>query len=712
MTWTVGVDIGGTFTDIALLAPDQACRLWKEDSTPEEPERAVVQGLKNVAAQLDLDLHDFMSDVTLLVHGSTIALNTVITRRGPRVGLVCTSGFRDVLYFRDGFKWDRYNERLPRPKDFVDRNLRLPVRERINSAGDIVRPLLDEDVRAVARVFRALRVEAIAVALLWSVVNPEHEQRVSAIMSEELPGIPIVASNEILPEMREWQRTSATVLSAYVLPRMADYLERLERWLADAGFCQPLLLFQNNGGCARVEQTIKIPVTVLGSGPAAAPSAAAHVGQRIGSSDLVVIDMGGTSFDVCMIRGGEAERSRDIQIEHAPIGVPAVEIHSIGAGGGSIAWIDDGGALRVGPRSAGSHPGPACYGLGGSDATVTDANLLLGYLSPTSFLGGRRQLDVAQAERVIGQIADQLASPVERAAAGIISVVDAAMVDAIALISVERGIDPRGYALLAGGGAGAQHAGRLAGQLGIRRVVIPAEAGALCAYGMAVSHVRHDYSRAHHAFTNRLDLDAVNQMISELETRARKDLEEAGFGDETIDLHRFVDARYPSQTHELTIPVPGPHRLGSDDLRSMETEFHEEHARRFAYSLPALPVEILHWRVTGLGRTVDRSEVPFDESADGSPEAARAGVRHAYFQELGGFVETPVFAHDRVPARAAIEGPAIVDSATTTVVVCPNQRLIAGHGGSFLLFLDQGAEDTERFGSGREPTTSLRGRVP
>ena len=712
MTWTVGVDIGGTFTDIALLAPDQACLLWKEDSTPEEPERAVMQGLGNVAAQLDLDIRAFMSDVTLLVHGSTIALNTVITRTGPRVGLVCTSGFRDVLYFRDGFKWDRYNERLPRPRDFVDRNLRLPIRERINSTGEIVRPLVDEDARAVAQVFRALEVDAIAVALLWSVVNPEHERRVSAIMSEELPEIPVVTSSDILPEMREWQRTSATVLSAYVLPSMADYLERLERWLAESGFGQPLLLFQNNGGCARVEQAMKVPVTVLGSGPAAAPSAAAHVGRRMGSSDLVVIDMGGTSFDVCMIRGGEAERSRDIQIEHAPIGVPAVEIHSIGAGGGSIAWIDSGGALRVGPRSAGSHPGPACYGLGGNEATVTDANLLLGYLSPTSFLGGRRKLDIALAERVVGRIGDQLEIPVEEAAAGIISVVDAAMVDAIALISVERGIDPRSYTLLAGGGAGAQHAGKLASQLGMRRVVIPAEAGALCAYGMTVSDVRHDYLRAHHAFTDRLDLDAVNQVISELETRARKDLGEAGFEDETVDMHRFVDARYPSQTHELTISVPARHRLGSDDLRSIETGFHEEHERRFAYSLPALPVEILHWRVTGIGRTGDRFEVPFDESAEGSPEVARAGVRQAYFQELGGFVETPVFVHDRVPALAAIEGPAIVDSATTTVVVCPNQRLIAGHGGSFLLFLEQGAEDAERFGSGREPTTSLQGRVP
>ena len=390
-SFRIGVDIGGTFTDFTVLDDRGAVTLWKEDSTPHDHAEAILRGIEAVAGQLGLAQRELLQATSVFVHGSTIATNAVIERSGSKVGLLCTEGFRDVLYLRDGFKWDRFDVGLPRPADFVERHLRLPATERIDFTGEVVVPLEEESVRAAARRFAAAGVEAVAVAFLWSVVNPEHERRAAELLADEIPGLPVVCSADVLPEIREWQRTSAAVLSAYSLPKIEAYLRRLEAALERRGLPSRLQVMQINGGCASVGELLRRPVYALHSGPAAAPSAAQFHADNEGSRDLINVDMGGTSFDVSLIRHGRPVMSREIEVEHQPIGVAGVEVHSIGAGGGSIAWIDPGGALRVGPRSAGARPGPAAYGAGGSEPTVTDANVVLGYLAPEAVLRGRRR---------------------------------------------------------------------------------------------------------------------------------------------------------------------------------------------------------------------------------------------------------------------------------------------------------------------------------
>ena len=688
MPFRIGVDIGGTFTDFTIVDDRGNVTLWKEDSTPDDPTKAIELGLPAAAALLGLESEDLLRGATQFVHGTTIATNTLIQRSGPTVGLICTDGFRDVIYFRDGFKPERFNVHLPRPPDFVDRYLRLGVSERTRVTGEVVTPLAEDEVRQAADRFREAGVGAVAVAFLWSIVNKTHEQRAAEILREELPNVDVLCSADILPEIREWERTSATVLSAYILPRIGGYLRRLEGLLRESGFERAPLVMQNNGGCASVGEVLERPVNVLASGPAAAPAAASFYADAVEVDDLITVDMGGTSFDVCVIRAGRPAMSRTIQVEHQPIGVPGVEVHSIGAGGGSIAWIDPGGALRVGPRSAGARPGPACYGKEGEEPTVTDANVVLGYLSPDAFLGGRRQLRGDLAHRaVLTKVGEPLGLDAVEAAAGIVEVVNTNMVRGIRAVSIERGIDPRGYLLVSGGGAGGLHAARLARQLEMRRILIPKEAPTLCAFGMTVTDVRHDYTRSFHAHSSDLDARRVDKLFAELEDEARERLRNDGFERDQIQLERLVDARYPNQIHELTIPIPSCDAYSEDDLRDIERRFHHEHKQQFTYAIDDLPVEFLHWRVTGVGRTdvaAPQAREPATDAGDATADAS-LGEREAYFPEFGAFTPTALYALDRLVCGATVVGPAIIQAEATTVVVNPDDLLTVQGDGSLLI---------------------------
>ena len=684
MTYRIGIDIGGTFTDFTVVDDRGRVSLWKEDSTPDDPGRAIEQGLHAVAGNLGTDLGALLGQTALFVHGSTIATNTLIQRNGPRIGLLCTRGFRDIIHLRDGFKPERFNIHLRHPVEFVDRYLRLGVEERINPKGEVIRPLDERDVRRAAGHFRDEKVAAVAVAFLWSIMNPAHERRAAEILQDELPDAKIIVSADVLPEIREWERTSATVLSAYVLPGIDAYLRALERKLTHWGYARGPLIMQINGGCAAVAEILRRPVIALGSGPAAAPAAAAYHTQGLGAPDVISVDMGGTSFDVCLIRDGRAGMSRTIQVEQQPIGVAGVEVHSVGAGGGSIGWIDSGRALRVGPRSAGARPGPACYGLGGEEPTVTDANVVLGYLDPQVFLGGRRSLraDLAAAA-VERHVAAPLGLDVLAAAAGVIEVVDANMVDAIRAVSVERGIDPRGFTLVSGGGAGGLHAVRLARKLGVRQLLIPAEAGTYCAFGMTVTDVRHDHSEPLHALFNALDVSAVNTLFAGLESRARARMRADGFDDAQIEIERAVDARYPNQVHELTVAIAGKPPFAQRDLDAIEQAFHAEHERRFTYALPALHIECLHWRVTAIGRNRIAASVPAAALAPTVTVPPR-GTREAWLAGSG-MVPFAVYAVADLTAGSAINGPAIVQAPTTTILLTPGDTLRVREGGSYLI---------------------------
>lgn len=693
MDYRVGIDIGGTFTDFVVVESDGAVSQWKEDSTPEDPLAAIDKGLNALAEQRGLSLAEFVGQIDRFVHGSTIATNALITRRGGPVGLICTKGFRDVLYFRDGFKWDRWNIHLEHPKDLVDRYLRIGVAERMNHHGEVVTPLDESDVADAVDRFRDAGVKAVAISLLWSVSNPDHEDQIARLIAEQLPDVYVLKSHEVLNETKEWQRTSATVLSAYVLPRIGDYLSRFEDMLEENGLEHPANYMQINGGTASVEEIMRRPVNLIHSGPAASPASASHVvktagddaGEAASNGNVIAVDMGGTSFDVCMLRDNRPQMSRMIQVENQPVGVQAVDVHSIGAGGGSIGWIDTGGALRVGPQSAGAVPGPACYDAGGEHPTVTDANVVLGYLSPGAFLGGRRSLrgDLAAAA-VEKHVAGPLGLDTIRGAAGIIEVVNANMVGGIRSVSVEKGIDPRGFLLVSAGGAGALHAARLARELEMEKLIFPPQASTFCAMGMIVTDVKHDYAVSLHATTKQIDFGAVDGAYRELESKAVERLEQDGFSKEKIQLRRSVDARYKGQVWELTVPIPTADTYAEEDLATIIDTFHDFHEQQFTYSLREDEIEFLHWRLTATGES---PEIPLAEPVvgHGDSKIEPADKRKAYFAELGGMVETPVYRVEELATGGSVEGPAIFESDTTTMVINPGDSLTALPGGNLLV---------------------------
>ncbi|NNL85800.1 MAG: hydantoinase/oxoprolinase family protein [Myxococcales bacterium] len=687
MQYILGVDIGGTFTDFSLLDGNGEITLWKEATTPRDPAEAVQRGIRNLAEATGVPLDTFLGRLDLFVHGQTIATNTVIQRNGPKTALLCTEGFRDILHFRDGFKPDRYNIQLQPPEDFIPRYLRVPVTERVNYKGEVTIPLDDGSVRLAAEKLRREGVESIAVSLLWSIMNAAHEQRVKEILREELPEVPVVLSSDVLPMIREWERTTCTVLSAYVLPGISTYTVALEEFLRSNGFPHPLLIMQLNGGASTVPKVLHRPIYSLASGPAAAPMAGLHCSQRIGVTDVITVDMGGTSFDVSMVHDGSPQLTRELRVHEMPVGVAAVDVHSVGAGGGSIAWIDKGGALQVGPQSAGAEPGPACYDQGGAHPTCTDANVVLGYINPDYFLGGRREINAQLSHDAIKEhVADPLELSIPEAAHGIFRIINHNMVDAIRVVSIERGIDPRNFALVVGGGAGAIHAGMLGRALGMKRAIIPRYGGVFCSFGMIVSDVRHDHMQAQAINTHRFDLAAANRVIAELEKKAMDEMVEEGFPEGSVTLTRYADAKYPAQIHELTIPIESEGELTASDVSKMEATFHDLHERMFSYSVRESSVDLFHWRVVA-HRKVDHPTVPKLTRTIQPVTAAKKGVRDVYFGDINSYRKTDIYDGDALEYGMTVEGPAVVEQATTTVVVFQGQQLEVNEFGDFVLAL-------------------------
>lgn len=676
----LGIDIGGTFTDFTTVDQNGRLRVYKCLSTPSAPEQAIKEGLAALAQEDGVDVREFLGRVDLLIHGTTIALNTVIKRDGPTIGLLHTDGFRDVLYLRDGYKPDRYNLHLPPPVPLVPRNHRLGVVERVNHHGGVVTPLDEESVRRALAHFKERGVEAVAVSLLWSMLNSRHEARIAEIIGEELPGAYVALSSDILPAIREYPRTAATVLSAYVGQVLGSYLSRLESYLRESGYHRDLLIMQVTGGPTRVGTITQRPVLAIGSGPAAGPAAARTIGSHEDELNLMLVEMGGTSFDVTLISGGHTPMSRDVHVGDLPLGVSAVDVHSVGAGGGSIAWLDPGGMLRVGPASAGADPGPACYGRGGKQPTVTDANLVLGYLSPDAFLGGRMPLDRAAAERAIESIADPLGMEVVEAAAAIYRVVNTEMVGAMRAVSVMRGIDPRGYTVIVGGGAGGTHAAKIAEELGMRKAICPQVAGTLCSFGMLVADVRQEHLVTYPTNTETLDPALVTEVFARMETAAKAELVEQGFSAEAISIERFVDAKYPYQMHELTVPASVTTTNG-DVVDRLATSFHDHHERLYSYCLRDMPVDINGWRLAAIG---ELPQVALEGQAPTNADSATAQreTRLAYF-EAGGFMQTAVFSGDLLTSGMRVNGPAIVELPTTTIVVFPGHSLTVNAFGDY-----------------------------
>ena len=680
MAYRLGVDVGGTFTDLALYDPDtRRLEFAKTPSTPGDQAEGVAVGVGQLLDRLDI----LAAAIGFFIHGTTVATNALLERKGARTALIVTKGFRDVLQIGRQERPNLYDWRMRRTEPLVPRRLRFEVRERVLYTGEVHVPLSREDLRSVIGRIRAGGVDAVAVCLLHSYANPEHERVIGRVLRDELPGVSVSLSSEVIPEFKEYERMSTTAINAYLAPVTGRYLTGLQERMAEMGIGSGVHVMQSNGGTMRAETAVERPVHTILSGPAAGVIGSVAIAGHAGELNTISVDMGGTSFDVCLSHQGELRRAQDSEIERLPIKVPMVDIHTLGAGGGSIAWIDPGGALRVGPQSAGADPGPACYGRGGAEATVTDANLVLGRLSADGFLGGGLALDEEQARRAIGErVATPLGLGLEEAAEGIVRVVNAGMIKGIRVVSVARGYDPREFTLVTFGGAGPVHAGELAAELDIPRVLVPVAPGVTSALGLLMADLRHDYVRTVLLSPGEASLADLNAGYEQMEAEATAQMRRDGVERESVIMARTADVRYLGQGYELEVAVTED-RLGAEEIQTMSVMFHEAHRQTYGYATLDRPLEIVNLRVTATA-TLARPEpeaAPLGGVPD--PPGARRGERRVYFQ--GQSELATLFDRTRLTPGDVVNGPAIVEQLDSTTVVWPDQRATVDAFGNLVL---------------------------
>jgi len=683
----IGIDVGGTFTDVVLVDDASgAIHYAKTSTTPGDLAEGVLAGLDKILALAGVD----MAQVGYLVHGTTIGTNALLEKTGARTGLITTEGFIDVLEIGrcQRPKEGMYDLSVDNPPPLVPRDLRRPVRERIDREGSVVVPLDEGSACAAAEYLREQQVEAVAVSLLWSFMNPAHERRIGQILAERLPGVPMSLSVDVAPEFREFERTSTTVLNAYLQPVTAAYLDALAARLEEKYGPQPadplpsplpegegtidVRIMQASGGLMTVAEARQRAVNMVNSGPAGGVVAASFMGQLTGIEQLIGIDMGGTSFDISLVARGQRSISAERSFAGYPVRIAVIDIDTIGAGGGSIAWLDPGGALNVGPHSAGARPGPACYGRGGELPTVTDANLVLRRLNPGYFLGGEMSLDVEAARNAIEQhVGRPMGLSIADAAAGIIRIVNATMAKGIAVNSIERGHDVREFALLAFGGAGALHACDLAEELGVRTVVVPALCGNLSALGLLVADARHDYVQTYARLASEVSPEDLRQRFEALQTEAVERLLADGFGPRDIDVLWTADARYEGQSYEINVPVSS-----AGDLSRLVADFHAAHQRLYAYSSPDEVVQLVNLRLTGVGKVE-----PVTLKRVSPEQSAASSSRQVYFFGHG-LVETAVLHRGAVHK---LEGPAVIEEPLATTVLPPGWQAQADDYGNLIL---------------------------
>ena len=667
MSYRIGIDVGGTFTDV--VAVDEAGRIThaKSTSTPADQSVGVMEGLTLLTEALGITLAAMLERTERIVHGTTVATNALLERRGARVGLLTTEGHIDILEMREGLKDDRYNLRVAPPEPLVPRDRRLGVQERIRPDGRVEATLSNASVSAGIQELKRQKVDSVAICYLHSYRDPTHERMTGEAVRAAMPGAYVSLSSDVLPEIKEYERTCTTVVNAYVGPALELYLERLAIRLREAGFQGPLLIIQSHGGVATVADAVRLAAGAVLSGPAGGVAGSGHAASMIGHGDLIPFDMGGTSTDISLIVGGEAAIASDRRLAGQRVGLQSLDIVSIGAGGGSIARVDAGGVLHVGPESSGAVPGPACYGRGGTVATVTDANLVLGYLDPASFLGGRAPLDTKAAEAAVDRIADALGVDRMSAAEGIHRVVNTRMAEGIRLVSVRRGIDPRRFALLSFGGAAGLHVTDIARQLDLRRVVVPRLAAVLSAWGMLATDLRYELARTHIGDASALAADDLRRIFEETEAEGRRRLADARF-EGNVRVRRSADMRYGEQIFEITVNLDGVDWSRPDLLRQMADAFHARHEELYTYALRDQEAVLVNARVAVIGELPALpTEPPRTVSAPAAPRSERR-------VHLGGWREVSVFSFDDLAAGQIVEGPAIVESSTTTVLLRPGDH--------------------------------------
>lgn len=673
MNYRLGVDVGGTFTDFVLADRHGQVELFKASSTPEDSTRAIAEGLAQISAKLGLTIAEILGQTALCVNGTTVALNALIEHKGVKTALLCTAGHEDSLEIRLGHKEEgyRYDDAYPPARVLVERHLRVPVRERVLADGTVHTPLDEQDVRAACAAFRRQGVQAVAVSFLWSVANDRHERRAAQLVRELLPEVYVSVGVEVFPQMREYTRTSTAVLNAYLGPVLAAYVTRIDKFFQEQGARTPVRYFQSNGGMASRAVMVARAVNAISSGPASAPMAGRQVAQPLGVAHFITVDMGGTSFDITLTHQGKTNLSKGQDFLRYRIGTPMIQVETLGAGGGSIGWIDGMGLLNVGPQSAGAHPGPACYMRGGAQPTVTDANVALGYLNPTSLLGGRLAIDAAASRQAIARhLAEPLGISVEKAAYGIFSIVNDNMVGGIRRVSIERGYDPRDFALIGAGGATGLHITALAREIGIRTVLLPKLASGLCAFGQILSDVKYNYMAASPMrLDERADMALLEQRFAALEREGAATLRAEGIAPERIACARSIDMRYLGQVHECAVEIGAP-ALGPNSIAAIKSAFHQRHKQLFSYDEPDSPVEIVNIETTVSGVTDPLPAAQWPPRPGGGPPTAAIRTRRAMiFAADASALETPVYDGTLLGAGDCIDGPAVIEEPSTTIVL-------------------------------------------
>ena len=666
--YRVAVDTGGTFSDFVYLNEDTgAVSIGKVPSTPDDPSRAILQGVESLIAPP----RNEGADVSYFCHGTTVGTNALLEGKGVKTGLLVTEGFRGIYEVAEQarpYGTAIFDVMYDKPAPLVPQSLTGEVKERVDFRGNVLLALDEDILRETLRRLKAQQIEALAVCLLFSFLHPEHEARVRDIAHEEMPGCNVSLSSEILPQIREYYRLSTTVINAYLQPILARYVENLDRRLAGAGvMTRQKYIMQSNGGMSTFAEAARTAVTTVLSGPAGGVTAGAFACRMTGIGNIITFDMGGTSCDVALIKDGEPVFASRGKIEGRDLAVPMMDINTVSAGGGTVARVDRFGVLEVGPQSAGAVPGPACYSRGGETATITDCNLLLGYLSADNFLGGRMTLDRANAEQAVARVAKPLSLDTAAAAEGIVRIIDVKMEEAIKAISTMRGHDLRDFMLLAFGGAGPLHAARMARDLGMAGVIVPLYPGVFSAIGLLMSDVKHDYIRSRMTPISALKPEDVNAVFGQLEARARDDLRRDGFAEHEIRIDRALDMRYAGQGYEITMSCTAEETATLDVLRKA---FDAEHRSQFGHMAPDEPVEVVSYRVRGIGLVPAVSMPKFAPQGLKLSDALRE-TRHVRFD--GATVSCPVYQREKLDVGLTLRGPAILDQFDCTTVICAGQ---------------------------------------
>ena len=668
--YRLGIDAGGTFTDFVLADKSGNIKIYKTPSTPDDPTKAIEDGLKIISKDLEINPSDIISQSDLCINGTTVGLNALIQHKGSPVGLICTEGHEDSIEIRLGHKEDgyRYDPDYPPAVMLSPRFLRKGIRERILSNGKVKISINEDDVREACKIFVDEGVNSIAISFIWSVLNPSHEIIAEKIVREMMPNAFITVGSRLYPQIREYTRTSTAVTNAYLSPTLKSYVSAINEYFISLGGENNVRYFQSNGGLATGEVMTDRSVYAINSGPASAPIAGLSIANPFKYKNVITVDMGGTSFDITLTKGGSTNLNKNVDFLRYRIGVPMIHVETLGAGGGSIAWIDEMGLLQVGPQSAGANPGPACYSKGGEKPTVSDANLVLGYLNPDGLIGGKLPLNYENAFNSIEKnIAKPLGIEVEKAAYGIFTIVNSNMVNGIRRVTVERGYDPRDFVLVAGGGATGAHITALAKEMGIDTVIVSKLSSGLCAYGQIISDVKYNYMAT---IPTRLDsikaAEKINKTFKEIESKGIEHLNKDGFEEKKINTYRSLEMRYVGQIHECTVNIDF-FEITEETLQNIKEAFHNRHEELYTYSEKDSPVELVNIESTIYGR-IDRPNYSELENKGQINDALKIS-RNLIFSEKGNVLKTPVYDGNKLSPGNLIDGPAVVEEDTTTLVI-------------------------------------------